>query len=1064
MYRNSQRYLVALMGLALLIFFPNHTYSQKLDLDLFESMKARSIGPAGMSGRVTAIEVVTDNPDIIYAGTASGGLWKSTSGGINWKPIFDKERVASIGAIDIYQKNPSIVWAGTGEGNPRNSQSSGSGIYKSLDAGKTWTLMGLEDTRNIHRVIIHPDNPDIVYVGVQGSAWGEHPERGVFKTMDGGRSWMKILYNNESTGVGEMVMDPKNPNKLIVGMWQFRRWPWSFKSGGEGSGMYVTHDGGENWEKRTAKDGLPKGELGKIGLAIAPSNPDRVYALIESKKNAFYRSEDGGATWRMISDKEEIGNRPFYYYEIYVDPQNENRIYSIHSRITRSEDGGKTFSFLFPYNSVHPDFHAFWIHPEDGNFLMNGNDGGMAISRDRGKNWRFVENLPLAQFYHINIDNEYPYNVYGGMQDNGSWRGPAYSWRSGGIRNSYWEELFFGDGFDVVPDPEHGDRYGYAMSQGGNVGRYDLKTGNTSFIKPIHPEGKTLRFNWNAAIAQDPFDPATIYYGSQFVHKSTDRGQNWEIISFDLTSNDPEKQKQLESGGLTYDVTQAENHTTIISIAPSPLKKEVIWVGTDDGNLQLTQDGGKTWTNLIKRLDGVPAGSWIPQIHPSTYNADEAYVVVNNYRRNDWTPFLYKISEYGEKIERIVGDNDVWGYCLSFVQDPIAPNLMFLGTEFGLQVSIDAGETWTKWTHGFPTVSTIDLKIHPREHDLVIGTFGRAAFVLDDIRPLRELAANKQIMDKKLHAFSAPTAVMASYRQATGTRFAADAIYAGENRRRGAMLSFYVNPGEKEEMKKEEKDEKAMKGKKGAKKDSVKIEIFDAVGELTRTLRVVPDTGINRTYWGMDSKGPKFPSRRPARPGGFRFGGGGGSIMPGTYKAVMTYRGSKDSTEIEVIMDPRAHSSEKENLKALIALQKEGSEHMKMLNTSVEKLKKALGSLKQVNSLLDKGPKADTTHKAIAKEAKAMGKEINELLDAVFGLDGKQGIYRDPNTILSTVSTPGRYLRSSSMGKTGMATTALKLAKEAAMKFEKQTDSFFEDSWKAFQEKVEALNLSPFKE
>jgi len=1032
-------------------------------------MKARSIGPAGMSGRVTALAVVTEKPDIIYAGTASGGLWKSESGGINWEPIFDKERVASIGALAIYQKNPSIVWAGTGEGNPRNSQSSGSGIYKSLDAGKTWTLMGLENTRNIHRVLIHPDNPDIVYAGVQGSAWGEHAERGVYKSTDGGESWKKILYKNESTGVGEMVMDPSNPNKIFVAMWQFRRWPWSFKSGGEGSGLFVTHDGGKTWVERTDKDGLPKGELGKIGLAIAPSDPDRVYALVESKKNAFYRSDDGGVNWRMISDKEEIGNRPFYYYEIYVDPENENRIYSIHSRITRSEDGGKTFSYLFPYNSVHPDFHAFWIHPKDGSFLMNGNDGGMAISRDRGKTWRFVENLPLAQFYHINIDNEYPYNVYGGMQDNGSWRGPAYTWRSGGIRNSYWEELFFGDGFDVVPDPEQADRYGYAMSQGGNVGRYDLKTGNTSFIKPIHPEGEILRFNWNAAIAQDPFDPATIYYGSQFVHKSTDRGLNWEIISPDLTSNDPEKQKQLESGGLTYDVTQAENHTTIIAIAPSPLEKNVVWVGTDDGNLQLTQDGGKTWSNLIEKLEGVPPGSWIPQIHPSTYRADEAFVVVNNYRRNDWTPFLYKISNYGKKVERVVSGDDVWGYCLSFVQDPVTPNLMFLGTEFGLYVSVNAGKSWKKWTHGYPTVSTIDLKIHPREHDLVIGTFGRAAFVLDDIRPLREIATDAKIVKEELHVFSPPTAIMASYRQATGTRFAADAIYAGEDRRRGAMLSFYLNPQEKK--KKGDKDDKNMseeepedKGQKsGSKKDSVIIDIFDVAGELVNTLRLVPDTGLNRTYWGMNRKGPAFPSRRPARPGGFNFGGGGGSVLPGTYKVVMRYRESKDSTDLELMMDPRAHDQEKENLKALVALQEEGASYIKALHSSVEKLKNAQSSLKQVNNLLPKDKDADSNNKELAKEAKDLDKKINTLMDEVFGLEGKQGIYRDPTTLLKVASTPGRYLRSTASAPSGTAKTALAQAKNAVAGFEKKVEAFFEDSWKPFQEKVESLDLSPFK-
>ncbi|MEM6803807.1 MAG: hypothetical protein AAF696_20545, partial [Bacteroidota bacterium] len=783
------------------------------------------------------------------------------------------------------------------------------------------------------------------------------------------------------------------------------------------------------------------------------------------KKNAFYRSDDGGFKWKMMSDKDEIGNRPFYYYDIYVDPENENRIYSIHSRVTRSEDGGKSFSYLFPYSAVHPDFHAFWTHPENGNLLMLGNDGGMVISRDRGKNWRFIENLPLAQYYHINIDNEYPYNVYGGMQDNGSWRGPAYTWRSGGIRNAYFEEVFFGDGFDVLPDPEHEDRYGYAMSQGGNVGYYDLKTGNTRFIKPIHPEGVKLRFNWNAAIAQDPFDPATIYYGSQFVHKSTDRGESWETISYDLTTNDPEKQKQLESGGLTYDVTQAENHTSIISIAPSPLKEGVIWVGTDDGNLQLTQDGGKSWVNLIKRLEGVPEGSWIPQIHPSTYAAGEAFVVVNNYRRNDWTPFLYKITEYGAQVERIVNTNDVWGYCLSFVQDPIEPNLMFLGTEFGLYVSVNAGQTWNKWTHGYPTASTMDMKIHPREHDLVIGTFGRSAFVLDDIRPLREIATEgKDLLEKELHAFSPPTAVMANYRQATGTRFAADAIYSGQNRRRGAMLSFYLNPQEVKKPKEEGERMDKPKGKKGMGKDSVKIHIYDAAGSLVNTLRALPDTGVNRVYWGMDKKGPKFPSRRPARPGGFSFNRGGGPVMPGTYKVVMSFRESIDSTEVELIMDPRSSASEKENLKSLIALQEEGASYIKSLNTSVEGLKDAKASLKQIKALMPKKDHLTDAHKAVNTKAKEISKEIDKLLDEVFGPEGKQGIYRDPNTVLSTASTPGRYLRSTHSAGGGNAKIALAQAKSAVAAFKEKANTFMEESWKPFKEEVKALQLSPFKE
>ena len=421
--------------------------AQQLDTTLFRAMKVRGIGPAGMSGRVTAIDAIHRNPDVIYVGTASGGLWKSTSGGVDWDPIFTDQPTGSIGSISIFQANPDIIWVGAGEGNPRNSQSAGNGVYRTLDGGRSWQHMGLDNTRNIHRIIVDPRDANTVYVGAQGSAWGEHPERGVFKTTDGGETWEKILYVDEKTGVGEMVMDPSNPNKLFVNMWEFRRWPWFFKSGGPGSGLFMTVDGGENWTQLAGKrgdeneddargvsagnrtvttgltdTGLPKGEVGRMGLAVAASNPDYIYALVESKKNALYRSTDGGYSWQKRADS-GIGGRPFYYAEIHVDLQNENRVYNLHTVVDVSEDGGRTFSNLIPYNDVHPDHHAWWIHPDNPDLIMEGNDGGMAISQDRGETWRHVENLPLAQFYHINVDMDIPYNVYGGMQDNGSWRG-----------------------------------------------------------------------------------------------------------------------------------------------------------------------------------------------------------------------------------------------------------------------------------------------------------------------------------------------------------------------------------------------------------------------------------------------------------------------------------------------------------------------------------------------------------------------------------------------------------------------------------------------------------------
>ena len=594
----------------LLLLIQMSLAAQNFSTELLKDMKPRSIGPGGMSGRVTSIDVVHDNTDIMYVGTASGGLWKSESGGVKWEPIFENEATASIGAVAIQQSNPSVIWAGTGEGNPRNSLNGGYGIYRSLDGGHSWDLMGLEKTRHIHRILIDPTNPNIVYVGAIGSPWGAHKERGVFKTVDGGKTWSKILFSNNNTGVGDMVMDPTNPNKLIVALWEHKREPWFFNSGGEGSGIFITHDAGKTWEKRTEKDGLPEGELGRIGLAIAKNKPTIVYALIEAKKNALYKSTDGGFSFIKVNDKDDIGNRPFYYSDIFVDPQNENRIYSVFTYVNISEDGGKNFKQLMPAygvdNGVHPDHHAWWIHPSNGNFMMDGNDGGMNITRDGGKTWRFIGNLPVAQFYHIAVDNELPYNVYGGMQDNGSWRGPAYVWRSQGIRNDYWQEISFGDGFDVLPDPDN-SRYGWSMSQQGYVNRYDWKTGNNYTVRPIHPDPNIkLRFNWNAAIHIDPFDNNTIYFGSQFVHKSTDKGLTWELISEDLTTNDPEKQKQNESGGITMDATGAENHTTILVIEPSPMEQNMLWVGTDDGKVHYTQNSGTSWIEVTKNIPKLP--------------------------------------------------------------------------------------------------------------------------------------------------------------------------------------------------------------------------------------------------------------------------------------------------------------------------------------------------------------------------------------------------------------------------------------------------------------------------
>jgi len=1035
---------------------------QQLDMDKFEAMKPRNIGPAGMSGRVTAIDVIRDNPDVIYAGTASGGLWMSESGGVDWKPIFDDQRAASIGSIDIHQKNPSIIWVGTGEGNPRNSQTSGAGVFKSIDGGKSWTYMGLEQTRVVHRIIIHPDNPDVVYVGAQGSAWGDSQQRGLYKTTDGGATWDKILYNNERTGIGDLVMDPKNPNKLFAAMWEYRRWPWFFESGGEGSGLYMTLDGGENWTELTHDDGLPEGELGRIGLAIAPSNTDRVYAWVESKQNAIYRSDDGGYTWEKTVDVEEnpdAGNRPFYYADIYVDPKNENRVYSLYTYLSISEDGAKSFESIYPYyNYIHPDHHAFYIHPDDPTFIIEGNDGGLNISHDRAETWRFVENLPVAQYYHISVDMDYPYNVYGGMQDNGSWQGPAYVWRNGGIRNGYFQELYFGDGFDVVVDSSN-SRYAYAMSQQGYVGRVDLQTGHANFIQPVHPDDVELRFNWNAAIAADPFDDETVYFGSQFVHRSTNRGDSWEIISPDLTTDDPAKQRQHLSGGLTLDATGAENFTTITAIDPSSIERNVIWAGTDDGNIQVTRDGGENWSNVTNNLRGVPEGSWVAQVHASKHRPGEAFAVINNYRRDDWTPYVMRTRNYGRRWENIVEGDGLYGYALSFAQDPVEPRLMFVGTEMGLYVSIDEGENWTEWEPGYPTVSTYDMKIHPREHDLVIGTFGRSAWVLDDIRPLRELARQGAgALDRTLKLYPAPDAYLAAEFEAAGTRFAGDAIFRGENRPMGARLTYSVVKAEETEQEEEENGEKE--------EEKVKIEVYDSSGERIRTLEEVPEhDGMNRFVWDLDMKGVHEPSREKPDPDAAE--PSGPDVLPGIYKVKMTYRGVSDSTSVRVHFDPRIEVS-LSDLRARLRMHQELMDLQSTVAGAVNNLLDAREMIGTAETMLnsDKMEGNDDQMEALTERSEAVRDTIDDLLDFVFGEEiEKQGITAQPEpTIADRLDDPEYYISSGFGGPGGTERTLMRKAREAAGRAVSRINEFFETEWPDYVREVEAVELSPFRQ
>ncbi len=899
------------------------TANAEIDSDLLSGLEARVVGPAAMSGRVAAIDAVVSDPNHIVVGAATGGVWISDNGGLNWEPVFDDEECASVGAVAINQANPDIIWIGTGEGNTRNSTSIGCGMFKSLDGGETWTKVGLENSERINRIALHPTDPDVAYTAVLGKLWGDSEERGLYKTTDGGETWSRLLYSNESTGATDIQMDPSNPNKLFASMWQFRRWPFFFESGGEGSGLYVSHDAGENWEELTEDDGLPPGELGRSAFAISRSNPNRVYALIEAEKSALSRSDDGGRTWTSINTDFDINDRPFYYNDLAVDPKNPDRVYRIGSRVKMSIDGGKTFEFIdaiaccAPTNSIHIDNHAWWINPNNPQHMIDGNDGGIGITHDGGETWRFVENLPLAQFYHIAVDNDMPYNIYGGLQDNGAWRGPAEVFENGGIRNLHWQEVAFGDGFDTVPHPDN-SREGISMSQGGFLVNWNLDTGERRLIRPKGPDdGAELRFNWNAGFAQSPFDANTIFYGSQFVHKSTDRGKTWEIISGDMTTNNPEFQTYKESGGITSDVTAAENYTTITSINPSPIDQNVIWIGTDDGRVHVTRDGGETWNSVEDNIRRGPEGAWIPMIEPSRYDASVAFITVDDHRRGDSRPYVYRMENYGARWRSLVTD-DLSGYALSVRQDHVDENLLFLGTEFGLFFSTNAGRTWTKFTEGVPTVSVMDMAIQERENDLVLGTHGRSAFVIDDYSALRGL--NDDSFNEPLTLLSLADGQQYIANQTPGTRFPGSGEFRALNEAFGVMITFMASGGD---LKHPDPDKEkarmvamraADKGDETEDQDESKdaggqvtIKVANSAGETIRTFKADVHQGVNRIMWDMRQDGTAAAPPARARADGTLPPGLG--VLPGTYTVTIEHGENSVSGEAKVLSDPRSSFS-----------------------------------------------------------------------------------------------------------------------------------------------------------
>ncbi|HYC92925.1 MAG TPA: hypothetical protein VEO54_27215 [Thermoanaerobaculia bacterium] len=1085
------RSLAAILSL----LFPTLLHAQ-LDPELLAGMKARSIGPAAMSGRVAAIDAVESNPDIVYVGAATGGVWKSVDGALSFTPIFDDQPVAAVGAVAIFQPSPDIVWVGTGEGNPRNSMSVGNGIYKSIDGGRTWQHLGLEKTERIHRIVLHPRDPNVAWVAALGQAWGQNPDRGVFKTVDGGKTWTKVLFVNDRTGAAELIADPTNPNKLFAAMWEYRRWPWFFNSGGPGSALHVSHDGGATWKRFTEEDGMPKGNLGRIGLAISRSNPGVVYALVEAEKSALLRSDDGGRKWTTVNSEYNIASRPFYYADIRVDPADPNRVYNIYSLVSLSTDGGKSFKTLIPFAKIHPDYHAFWINPNDPTHIYAGNDGGVAESKDRGATWRFVATLPLGQYYHIAVDNDVPYNVYGGMQDNGSWKGPNTTWETAGIRNWDWQEVGFGDGFGTVPIPND-PMVGYAMSQEGYIIRWNLRTGERKDIRPAPPvdAAKELRFNWNAAIATDPFDPNGVYFGSQYVHKSTNRGDSWTTLSPDLTSNRKEWQNQEKTGGITPDVTSAENFTTIITIAPSPLDRNVIWAGTDDGRVHVTRDGGANWTSVEANLKGVPANTWVPEIKASRHAAGTAFIVLDDHRRSNWTPYVYRTTDFG-KTWTSLATKSLDGYALSIEQDPVDPDLLFLGTEFGLWVSTDAGKSWMKWKHGFPTVSVQGLVVHPRDHDLVIGTHGRAAYIVDDIAPLRTVS--KETLTQPLHFFAVPDAQAYTTRQKEGGRFLGDGEFRGENEPYGALLTYSLNlPGlphpvdEKERERKQKERDAAVKAlvtetgepvvdvpkepeasvaakpseppaRDPDKAPEVDIEVSDASGTVIRKFKGPAKLGVNRTSWELRRDAFKRPVVPGEEPNEFR-PRTGPEVLPGTYTVTIKFRGNEAKQSVRVLPDPRENLTPEVRQAKFDALMRAGK-LTETITTAIERIQKTRADIDSVSSKLKKpDDAADKTPDPLVKSGTALKRRLDEMEKRLWVPPKTKGIPAETD-VLGKIQYPLQAMQSSWDAPTPAQLAYLERAEAQLRTVLADFNKLFAEDVAKYRQEVQAKNVTLFAE
>ncbi|MFC1555837.1 WD40/YVTN/BNR-like repeat-containing protein [candidate division KSB1 bacterium] len=903
----------------LIIFISTNISAQE---NPFSFLRWRGIGPANMTGRVSDVEALDNDFRTVIVAAASGGVFKSSNAGITWEPIFDDYGSGSIGDVAFFQPDPNIIWVGTGEANNRNSSGWGDGIYKSTDGGRTFTNMGLETTHQIARIITHPTNPDIVYVAAIGHLWGYSGDRGLFKTTDGGETWLKLtngLPNDGKTGSTDLVIDLRNPDVLYTAMYERIRKAWTLQSGGPNGGIFKSTDGGNSWTELT--NGLPTGDTGRIGLAIYRKNPDILVANVEADENlpddlnipgpGVYRSDDAGASWKYLYRQT---SRPFYFGQVRISPVDDNYIYLLYRDFMMSSDGGKTFRSGF--RGVYGDPHAMWIDPEDGRSMYFGDDGGVHLSNDGGQRWMKFDNMAIGQYYAIGVDTRDPYWIYGGLQDQNVWGGPSNSRDAMGILNDHNYNVSGGDGFHAQPDPFDWHTV-YSVTHVGYAGRSNPETRERTFITPtpetivnfddfatpdyqedpivytIDPgehwlwgdmpsrsiNGNILpphfRYNWSSPLVTSPTQPNTLYFGSNYLFKSTDRGDTWRIISPDLTTNDPEKRNPSGDGGLTVDVTGAENHCTIITISESSVSNGIIWVGTDDGNVQCTSNGGVSWTNVRENIPGIPETIWISRVEASHHDEFTAFVTFDGHRDDDFNPYVYKTTDLGRTWNDISG-NLPDGHSLYVIkEDYVNPQLLFVGTEFGCFGTVNCGESWFELDTGLPTVAVYDLVIHPHEGDLIAGTHGRSIFILDDISALQQLS--DEILQKDIHLFEPRIATKWQDISRGGSR--GHFLFRGENPPRGAALYFYLKP-------------KAN----NATAENIQVTIVNPETQQETDVRVDErnhsESGIYKVVWNMQMRSGNSRGRR------------GTPVEAGVYTVIVTADGLEASTTLTVRDDP----------------------------------------------------------------------------------------------------------------------------------------------------------------